>query len=138
MHDEDRLRRSAGDRDGSRVLGHVLDIVVLLAGGVAYAVNRQFTAPGFFNSYFDDVLAGAMLLAWSSLLASEGTQAHRVVTSVLGSLFIIAAASLVWECVAPLVLSRSTPDGFDVVAYFSGALTYLVLRKFCRSTSRIV
>jgi hypothetical protein len=137
VHDENWLWRGTGDRDGNRLLCHALDITVLLAGGIAYALNQHISAPSFFKSYFDDVLAGAMLCAWSGLMASKGSQAHRFVTSIPGSLFIVGTASLVWECVTPLVLSRSTPDSFDIVAYFSGALIYLVVPRFGRAAIQV-
>jgi hypothetical protein len=125
VNGKDRLWRCVRDCDGSPVPVRLLDVAALALAGGAYALNRLAHAGHFFSSYFDDVLAGAILLAWAGLLAPPGSGSAKFVRSPLGALIIIAGASFVWEVLVPIVLPRSIGDPLDVLAYFAGAALYL-------------
>lgn len=81
-----------------------------------------------------------MLLAYANAISPGGTSASRFVGSLPGALAVIAFASLVWEVLAPRVLSGSTPDIADVAAYLAGAVVYLSVMRLagarCAGTSR--
>lgn len=136
QHDENRLWRRIGNRDGNPVPGPVLNALFLITGGLGYLLNvtvLKHTGVIFFSSYFNDVLAGAILLAFSNMLAADGTFSKRVVSSFGGGLAIIAAAVIVWEIVTPRVLQRSVGDPADALCYLVGALIYIVTARFCRA-----
>lgn len=121
------MRSVLGHRGSSPISRPVLNGSIIACCGACYAVNLGLLggiAP-FFRDYFNDILAGTLLLAYANAISPAGSAAARYVASVPGALSIIGLASIVWEGVAPGVLADSTSDIADVAAYFAGAALYL-------------
>ena len=109
-----------------------MNYFVIALGVAAYALNQSLfkaSGPGFFHDHFNDVVAGALLLALASVMAGKGNPVARWVTSLTGSAAILAFASFVWEALTPRVLATARADPADVFAYFAGGLIYLAARK---------
>jgi hypothetical protein len=136
VYDENRLWCRSWNNHGGLRSRTVLDLVVLVAAGAAYGANRWIGASGFFRMHFDDLLAGAILLAWSNLLTWPHTEAGKFVSTVGGGLAITAFAALIWEGLAPEILPHRTQDPVDVIAYFAGALAYMLAVNVVRAMHR--
>lgn len=109
-----------------------MNYVVIALALAAYSLNQSvFKASGFlfFQHHFNDVLAGALLLALASIMAGKDNPVAKWVTSLVGSVVILSFASFVWESVTPRVLPAARGDPADVVAYFTGGLIYLAARR---------
>jgi hypothetical protein len=136
---EDRVRSVHGHRWSRSIPRPVLNGSIIACCGAGYALNVWLldgTAP-FFRDYFNDILAGTLLLAYANAISPGGTAVARYVASLPGALSITAFASIVWEGVAPRVLADSTPDIADVAAYFAGAALYLAtLRRLGSAPER--
>lgn len=138
IHDENRLRCRARDRDGDPVPGTFLNAIILLACILTYLLNEAVlkdSGSAFFRSHFNDVLAAPILLAFSNLLAADGTASRRFVSSVPGSLLIVGAATITWEVLTPHVLRRSVADPFDALSYATGAVGYLLVSRTARPSN---
>jgi hypothetical protein len=136
---QDRLRRGYGYRYGRHFPDAILNILLLIGCFGAYLANQYiFKASGaeFFHSYFNDVLAGLIVLAWSNLIAFPAPKMARWIGSLQGAIIIVGGASFVWEVVAPNLLGRSRFDPLDVLAYFAGAALYVGIASLARNRSR--
>lgn len=109
-----------------------MNYVVILLGASAYVLNQwllKASGAGFFQDYFNDVIAGMLLLALASVMAGKDNPVARWVTSLTGAAVILAFASFVWEVVTPALRSTAQADSLDVLAYFVGGSIYLAMRK---------
>ena len=107
-----------------------MTLLVLPAAASVYLLNEwvlKSSGVGFFGNHLNDVIAGAMLLAIANVITPPDNLVSRFVASALGSAIILVVASFVWEVAAPHILSNSTGDPLDVIAYFGGGAAYLTL-----------
>ena len=111
--------------------GDFLNIAVIVAVVVVYAVNTFFGKPNF-SDYFlhchlNDLFAMPFILAYTNLLISWIGKNFKGVTSPtrIGCLTIFCV--VVWEGIAPMLLANSTRDPWDVVAYSIGSICYFAV-----------
>lgn len=112
-----------------------MNLLLLVIAGCAYLANQLILkgiGVDFFHSYFNDVLAALILLAWSNLIARPAPAVARWVGSISGSAIIIGGASLVWEVATPQLLATSRSDPLDVAAYLVGGAIYVCLVALVR------
>ena len=94
----------------------------------------------FFNSYFNDLLAPILLLAFSNTLLSyqkkqiKGKQVYC---------FTVACA-IGWEFITPIFIKNSVCDVWDIVMYLCGSNIYLWVKKImerrcelCKKTKKL-
>lgn len=105
--------------------------VSLLTGSsvlLLYIINRLFLKNmlewTFIQHYFNDVLAGMLIVAIVNVLAVIGNQHRLLLISFLRLLIFTCICGLFWEYVTPLYLPYSVSDPFDVLAYMSGGALY--------------
>lgn len=105
------------------------DVWVVVFVLIFYFVNRftnVFTScprcGALFRFHFNDFLGAILLAAYTNiLLAYKGFQAIQS----LGSLLLLGGVcGVFWEGIAPLILSYSTADWKDCVAYLLGMTVY--------------
>lgn len=89
----------------------------------------------FFHSHFNDVLAGAIILAFANAIAPADSRAARFVSSLKGSALIIAFAILVWEGLGSWFRTGARADPLDAAAYVIGAAIYLAVAGLERRRS---
>ena len=94
------------------------------------------TQATFFQFYFNDVLAGTIILAFANAIAPANSGAARFVSSLMGSLVIICFASFVWEVFGSFFRAGARADPLDVLAYIAGATLYLVMAGLTRRLAR--
>lgn len=105
---------------------HICFIVIALS---VYSINRftpLFSSMPYigavFRNHFNDYLGAIVFISYVNILFFlKHIPPHRSVCALLlwGSV-----CSLVWEGIAPLLLSYSTADLLDCLAYYLGMLTY--------------
>lgn len=99
-----------------------------------YGLNVLFlkthTSVIFFRFYLNDVLAGALLVAYTNALIGVTPLKPHTLKHLWQMLALTFCAGLFWEFVTPL-FRQSTSDPFDLIAYLIGAgIYYLVSRLF--------
>lgn len=91
-----------------------------------YLINHLIP-PGniFLDSYFNDILAGCIIVAIVNLLLSFG----RINPSVkpLPCLGLCLVCGLVWEYVTPLYKPSAVCDLWDIAAYMIGGLIWCII-----------
>lgn len=110
----------------------LLNIIVGLTSLLLYLLNKYYLRIvlyyPFFRFYFNDVLAGIVILAYSNIVISLSKVKFNLVSFkniVIFNLLI----GLFWEYVTPLYYSKSTGDPLDVVAYVLGGIVYYFIIK---------
>ena len=105
--------------------------VSLLIGTTAlllYIVNRIYLKGVlnwvFVQHYFNDVLAGMVIVAFVNILAVLGNQRRLLLIRFFRILLFTSVCGLFWEYITPLYLSYSVADPLDVLAYMSGGVLY--------------
>jgi hypothetical protein len=113
-----------------------LNWILLFASLSLYALNnyllKGLDIPGldvFLVSYFNDVLAGVLILSYTNLLLHL---VKRVMSKLLTIFAFILCCSFVWEFVAPYFKAGAVFDWFDFVAYQLGGLLYWTLFRVYR------
>ena len=79
----------------------------------------------FLAGYFGDILAGALLLAWTELLL---TMAGRRPPGVLPTVLFLLACGVFWELFSPLLRPGAVADPLDLAAYLAGGLLWHRIR----------
>lgn len=97
-----------------------------MACALLYGANCLIP-PGnaFLDGYFNDILAGCLILAIVNLMLSFGRL--KPLKSLLPCLALNLACGLVWEFVTPLYLSGSVSDLWDIAAYMIGGLIWCII-----------
>lgn len=111
------------------------DLLIFIFCFILYGLN-EYIFKGldvqlhwFFIGHYNDVLASIILLSYSSLLIV--IFAKREIKNFLLCSFLILLVGLFWEYVTPYY-KKSTPDPFDIVAYYIGFLIYWFFVKLTR------
>lgn len=114
----------------------------LLIGMMAFAcylLNEHIlkhALPGtFWHHHANDVLAPLLLLSYSGIISRGQQNFHRALHSFWGGFLLVAASALVWEGLAPMVLSYSVADPLDLVAYGIGFLLFWSIHRSIRLMS---
>lgn len=105
-----------------KVLGFIGIVYISLEVAVA-----NVTVPALIRNHGIDLLAVPMLLSIGNLLAHRSPFPNVFMSSSVAIATTVVAA-WEWELVAPLY-TASTPDIFDVGAYFVGTMSYLVVGR---------
>lgn len=111
------------------------DIVFLnatiMAGACGlYAVNRfwlkSVSSSWFVHGYVNDILAGALLLAYANLLIGMTPLFTCTIASPSRIAVLIGLAAMYWEMIAPR-LRLGVADPLDFAAYAFGASIYYAI-----------
>ena len=96
-----------------------------------YLINR-FIPPGniFLDSYFNDILAGCVIVAIVNLLLSFGR--INPLTKPLSCLVLCLVCGLIWEYVTPLYKPGAVSDIWDIAAYMLGGLIWCIIIKIAK------
>ena len=80
--------------------------------------------------YFNDILAGVVILAYSNLLFIVVRKEEHSFRSLIRILFFVFIAGMFWEFIAPMFRRDSVSDLGDIMAYLIGGITYwAMIRK---------
>jgi len=106
-----------------------LPAAVLALCAVLFAVNSLWLKGRlpFFTGYFNDILAGCVLMAATNLLLALA--GLRPMAKLWHCLALTVSAGLFWEYVTPLYLSRSVSDPLDIAAYAAGGIIWYIVFK---------
>lgn len=104
---------------------YTLSIIWILYFGNKYYL-RTYLQFWMFRNHFNDVLAG-MLLSLAVCVLSRVWLGKELPTGWI--LYIVLCAGVYWEFVAPMYLSYSISDKWDIVAYITGGMLYLAGKK---------
>jgi hypothetical protein len=109
------------------------DAAVAATAVALFLVNEHWlkgSGHPFLTGYFNDVLAGMLLLAVANLTAPTRTL-QRLAASLGGAAVMLLIASFACEVVLPR-LTRSHGDPLDALAYCAGGAAYLLLARMLR------
>ena len=97
-----------------------------MACALLYGANRLIP-PGntFLDGYFNDILAGCLILAITNLLLPLGRL--KPLCTPLPCLALSLTCGLVWEFITPLYLPGSVSDLWDIAAYMIGGLIWCII-----------
>lgn len=112
-----------------RADGLTVALIALLYGCNRYLWAGAVSGPAgrFLSCYFNDILAGTVLIAIANILL--------LLLTGLGPLPFWAACCLllfcgvVWECLAPGLKPSAVFDPWDFLAYQCGGCLYFLLRR---------
>lgn len=104
---------------------YMLSIIWILYFGNKYYL-RTYLQFWMFRNHFNDVLAG-MLLSLAVCVLSRVWLGKELPAGWI--LYIVLCAGVYWEFVAPMYLSYSISDKWDIVAYITGGMLYLAGKK---------
>lgn len=93
-----------------------------------YIINRLYLKNlfewTFIQHYFNDVLAGVLIVAMANVFAVIGGQRRLLLISFVRILVFTFVCGVFWEYVTPLYLAYSVSDPLDVFAYMVGGTLY--------------
>ena len=111
--------------------GNFLNVCVIIAVLIVYAVNTFVGKPNcnvqFLHCYLNDLFAMPFILAYTNLLIHWVGRRTTPFTTPLRIVCLTILCVIVWEGFAPMFLSRSTRDPWDVVAYSTGSFWYFMV-----------
>lgn len=117
----------------------LLNVIIGLSSFLIYLLNKYYLRMvlyyPFFRFYFNDVLAGIVILAYSNIIISFSNvkfDLYKLKNIIVFNLFI----GLFWEYITPLYYSKSTADPLDVVSYILGGLVYYLINKIYNKLKR--
>lgn len=107
------------------------DIAVSAAILVLYSLNRFLIKPLAPNNllgyllrcHVNDYLGGILFPVYTNILISVFLDTGKRMVHLLQFVFVGAVCAAFWEGIAPMVLSYSTADILDCIAYIFGSLT---------------
>ncbi len=114
------------------------NIIIICCSMSVYGFNRFFLKRILSNGYFEqllkfhlnDFLGCIVLIALTNLLIIYNGKGIKKIESLFSCVGFSIICCVFWEGIAPLLLSYSTSDWKDCVAYLLGGCTYWVILKF--------
>ncbi|AOM84002.1 hypothetical protein [Salisediminibacterium beveridgei] len=106
--------------------------MVVLFYLINQTVIKAWTDHWFIHWYVNDLLAGIWLPALTMALAASFRVHQILMLSGAKILLVVLVAGLFWELIAPLYVTGSVRDPFDILAYVSGGLIYLLIMRRIR------
>lgn len=107
-----------------------INIRLIISSILFYGMNQClkpiYTECVFMNGYFNDVLAGLLLISFTNLMFDKINKSFYSLLKIEGYLCLVG---LFWEYITPLYNQNSTSDPFDILAYMIGGLVYFVIIK---------
>ena len=106
-----------------------LDVWIAFVAVLIYVCNTHLWSldailPYWFSHYYlNDLCGGVLFPAYVNLIVHLVT-GEEIVTTYARALLMGASCSLAWEVVAPALLTNSTADPLDAIAYVVGMLAY--------------
>lgn len=100
---------------------------------ILYLVNnyliKSFYSLSITGNYFNDVLAGIVLLSIGNVLLSFYSKKDLVMKKFSVMAIFLLAAGLFWEYITPLYKAVAVSDVWDIPAYLTGGVVYYVIVK---------
>ena len=98
---------------------------------ILYLVNNYLIKPFYglplTGNYFNDILAGIVLLSFSNILLSFYSGKDILIKKFYIMMVFLLAAGLFWEYVTPLYKPGAVSDVLDIPAYMTGGIIYYVI-----------
>ena len=117
-----------------------LNLLVIVVVILLYLTNKIYIIShtdgilnGFFRCYFNDLLAGTFISAYTNLLLNTR---HTSLIKLSHNLFLCCAAGLIWEYFAPFIKRNAVSDTTDIVFYMVGGTAYWCLLHLSSRTAK--
>ena len=111
----------------------IIAYVLFLYGLNRFYLKNTVTIPiisYLLKSHFNDWLAGIFIIAYINfVLGNSRFIAYQIHTFPFASLTTILCG-VFWEYITPNIFHYGVSDKYDIVAYFLGGITYLLLHYF--------
>ena len=78
------------------------------------------------NGYFNDILAGIILIAFTNLMFELKNISIKKIVHI--EMYLLAVG-IFWEYITPLYKTSSISDPFDILAYMFGGIVYWIIFK---------
>ena len=105
-----------------------ISVLTGIATPLLYIVNRFYLKNIldwlFIQHYFNDILAGMLIVAIVNAMAILGNQRRLLLINLVRILLFTFMCGVFWEYVTPLYLTYSVSDPFDIAAYMFGGILY--------------
>lgn len=95
-----------------------------------FLINFCNNLPGFFTSYFNDLLCLPVVLSICLFIIKFFSKNDRVQISLFSAFSLAALYSIYFELYLPEVTGRYTSDVIDVLLYFTGAFIFWWIQKY--------
>lgn len=129
-----RFRNNISNRINFYILNiSILSLSVLLYLINIYVIKGTYASTLFFKNYFNDVLAGIVLLSYTKILLSFYSGKYYLKEKLHWYLLFILPAGLFWEFVTPLYKKSSVADITDILFYLVGGVIYFYLERIFKA-----
>jgi len=110
--------------------------IALVACVALYCLNRfilkEAVGGWFLRCYFNDILAGVVILAYTNLFFIAVGKAEHSFRSLATILPYALLAGLFWEFIAPMFITTSVTDAWDIMAYCAGGSAYWLIQRITK------
>lgn len=111
--------------------GFRLNLTIVVFALLTYQLNNHVLkgtfSSTFISNYFNDMLGGLLIVAFTNMMASTQMEWRLYLKSVRAIIVFSGLAGVYWEYVAPLYVEESISDPYDVLAYIAGGLAYWLM-----------
>jgi len=124
---------SIGNRTCSNRYLVIINVIITLLGVGLYAINQMYLKDHlevkFFHCYFNDILAGLLIIAYINLLFILVEKSQYCLKRLWSILAVNVVIGFFWEFITPFYRHNSITDNYDLFAYiFGGSLYYIVIK----------
>ena len=113
------------------------DVIILIVSLMLYGINRLFLKEIIINPSFsyllrchvNDFLGGVCFIAYTDLVLAYSKYSIWIINSYTVAIVIMLTCGILWEYVFPLIYPRGVSDPLDIIAYVSGGMTCVFIRK---------
>ena len=116
------------------------NILIITTVLIIYGLNKfdciyfsNETIQYFINCYLNDILCGTLFISYCNILLERNDKKINTLLNIEVLLFL---CGIFWEYIAPMFISYSISDPYDIVAYMLGGLVYWLLNINNKNTLR--
>ena len=113
------------------------DAIILIVSLILYGINRLYLKEIVRNPFIsyllkchaNDFLGGVCFVAYMNLALAYSKYSGWIIDTYAIAIVIMLTCGILWEYVFPLIYPRGVSDPLDIIAYISGGMTCIFIRK---------
>ena len=112
------------------------NILIIFICFLLYLLNKVVYYPNMFmqsfmSSHFNDILCGILFPAYCNILLENR---YGLINRLWKVESLLLVCGIFWEFIAPLFISYSVSDIFDIAAYMFGGFIYWIIYRIVISS----